>query len=174
MRESHHSARHTATISPRHAPEVCQEFLVRPQLKGRRECRMPSVFTTGSPETNRHSLRDGVKQLLRGRLGVPGLLATITCGNCVPQARHQRRGARPPRLCRPQAAPFVKEAARVHRILPRVRHVRATPLSSGQDKHCLEVIWGRGQRKYFCERYLTDRQTTSVYPNMICPSYHSK
>jgi hypothetical protein len=64
-------------------------------------------------------------------------------------SRHQRRGARPPRLCRPQAAFFVKQAARVHRILPRVRHVRETPLSSGQDKCCLEVIWGRRQRKYF-------------------------
>jgi len=96
------------------------------------------------------------------------LLATIISGNRVPQTRHQRRGARPPRLCRPQAAPFVKEAARVHRILSRVRHVRATPLSSGQDEHCLLVIWGQRQQKSFFKRDLTDRQITSVFPNMIC------
>jgi len=99
------------------------------------------------------------------------LLATLTCGNCVPQARHQRRGARPPRLCRPQAASFVKEAARVHRILPRVRHVRETPLLSGQDEHCLEVIWGWGQQKSFFKRDLTDRQITSVFQKVIRPSY---
>jgi hypothetical protein len=28
------------------------------------------------------------------------------------------------------------------------------------------VIWGRGQRKYFCERDLTDRQITSVFQNI--------
>jgi hypothetical protein len=98
------------------------------------------------------------------------LLATIVCGNCVPQTRHQRRGARPPRLCRPQAALFVKKAARVHCILPRVRYVRETPLVPGQDEHCMEVIWGRWKPKYFCKRALTDRQITSVFQNMICPS----
>jgi hypothetical protein len=105
------------SLSRRHAPELCQEFLVHPDKRGRRECRMldapaasraniskhASVVTTGSPDSNRHSLRDGL---------------TVTpwsprCAGLVSHRRqliarlasHQRRGARPPRLGRPQAAP---------------------------------------------------------------------
>ena len=51
-----------------------------------------------------------------------------------------------------------KEAARVHRIPPRVRHVRVTPLLSGQDEYCMELIWGRKQQEYFFETGWTNSQ----------------
>jgi hypothetical protein len=64
---------HASAISRRNAPEVFWNFS-RQEIRGRRECRMPnapaasyaigrvehtSVVTTGSPESNRHSLRNG-------------------------------------------------------------------------------------------------------------------
>jgi hypothetical protein len=98
------------------------------------------------------------------------LLATLACGNCVPQARHQRRGARPPRLCRPQAASFVKEATRVHRIPPRVRHVRATPLLSGQDEHCFGGDLGSGTTKIFFQKGLDRGANHFCFSEIKLPS----
>ena len=100
------------------------------------------------------------------------MLATIACGNCVPQARHQRRGARPPRLCRPQAASIVKEAAHVHRVLPRVRYVRETPLSSEQDGmiYGSDLPWcATNILRIFFQEGLDKSNSISVFPKGDLP-----
>ena len=46
---------------------------------------------------------------------------------------------------------------RVHRILPRVRDDRDTPLSWGGRREFLEMIWGEGKEEYFPQAGLTGR-----------------
>jgi hypothetical protein len=46
---------------------------------------------------------------------------------------------------------FVKSAARVHRIPPRVRDDRDTPLMWDETAGVIEVIWVRMESEYFCE-----------------------
>ena len=49
------------------------------------------------------------------------------------QLERQRRGVRTTRLRRPQASALVRSTARVHRIPPRARDDRDTPLSKERD-----------------------------------------
>jgi hypothetical protein len=108
-------------------------------------CKIKQSIRVSSPQVHRksvrHSLRDGVNSSSVVALVYRACKPPSPAG-IASQTGHQRRGARPPRLCRPQASPFVKGAARVHRLPPRVRHVRVTPLSSGQDNYCFRVICG--------------------------------
>jgi hypothetical protein len=49
------------------------------------------------------------------------------------------------------SAPFVKSAARVHRIPPRVRDDRDTPLEWDETANHIFLIWGSEKQKYFCK-----------------------
>src|SRR5258708_27738422 len=49
----------------------------------------------------------------------------------------------------------------VHHIPPRVRDDRDTPLSRDGTVADIEVIWVRGEQKYFCERGWTPKSRNS-------------
>jgi hypothetical protein len=51
-------------------------------------------------------------------------------------------------------SPFARRRCRVHRIPPRVRDDRDTPLC-GEDARVLEMIWGKWKEEYFPRRGLT-------------------
>jgi hypothetical protein len=57
------------------------------------------------------------------------------------------------------SAPFVNQSCRVHRIPPRVRDDRDTPLMWGRTARDIEVIWVRRERKYFCNQGWTGQIT---------------
>jgi hypothetical protein len=56
-------------------------------------------------------------------------------------------------------AHLVKSAARVHRIPPRVRDDRDTPLMWDETAEVIEVIWVRMESKYFCKEGWTGQIT---------------
>src|SRR5258708_4001459 len=83
---------------------------------------------------------------------VTGLVCHRHRRSLLRRLERQRRGVRTTRLRRPQAGAFVKSAARVHRIPPRVRDDRDTPLEWGGMAGNMDLIWGKREGIYFCER----------------------
>ncbi|WP_036053275.1 hypothetical protein [Bradyrhizobium sp. URHD0069] len=55
---------------------------------------------------------------------------------------------------------------RVHRIPPRVRDDRDTPLSWGETARLIDLIWVKREAEYFCEQDWTANW-------LICPSGNS-
>src|SRR5215208_7317450 len=64
--------------------------------------------------------------------------------NLTPASRRQDHTTSPS-----ASAPFVSGATSVHRIPPRVRDDRDTPLRVGRDEVAYEVIWVKLERKCF-------------------------
>jgi hypothetical protein len=60
-----------------------------------------------------------------------------------------------------------QERIRVHRIPPRVRDDRDTPLEWDETANHIVLIWGSGKQKYFCQRGWTAKSPTS---SVICPT----
>ena len=67
--------------------------------------------------------------------------------NLTPASRRQDHTTSPSA----SQAPLVKCAARVHRIPPRVRDDRDTPLVWDETAEVIEVIWVRMESEYFCK-----------------------
>src|SRR3981189_2471320 len=61
---------------------------------------------------------------------------------------------------------------RVHRIPPRVRDDRDTPLWWGGITGVLEVIWGAWKPKYFCKRDSTQNGPTGKSPHEGESKFH--
>jgi hypothetical protein len=99
---------------------------------------------------------------------VIGLCCHRRLANTSARLERQRRGVRTTRLRRPQARALVRSAARVHRIPPRVRDDRDTPLEWGGMARNMDLIWGKREEEYFCKRGWTQtpnhcpRQTTCL------------
>src|SRR3977135_991975 len=70
----------------------------------------------------------------------------MVSANLTPASRRQDHTTSPSASAR-----FVKRAARVHRIPPRVRDDRDTPLVGDETARDIEVIWVRRETKYFCK-----------------------
>jgi hypothetical protein len=134
--------------------------------RGRGECRVPSapaascaygsgectrVFTARSPEITRHSRTQWFHGLyvLSPEIGLSclrrlrGLLRKL-------DASVEASG--PHDLAVRGSSALVRSAARVHRILPRVRDDRDTPLMWDRTVVISEVIWVGGEQKYFCKK----------------------
>jgi hypothetical protein len=78
--------------------------------------------------------------------------------NLTPASRRQDHTTSPS-----AASALVFSAACVHRIPPRVRDDRDTPLEWGRTGRVLKVIWVRREAKYFCKWGWTGN-------SLICPS----
>ena len=137
-------------ISPRDPREFCLECHAT-RNRGRRECRAPMrpqprvqikkhtrVVTTGHTGFTRHSLRNGFNGFLRALPGDRALFATVACrdasANLTPASGRQDHTTSPS-----ASAPFVKGAARVHRIPSRVRDDREPPLYGTGPNRCIPV-----------------------------------
>jgi hypothetical protein len=57
-----------------------------------------------------------------------------------------------------EVSALVSSATRVHRIPPRVRDDRDTPLVWDETAKDMQVIWGGRESKYFCEQDWTGGQ----------------
>jgi hypothetical protein len=152
-----------SAISRRDAPEFLRKPFAQ-ENRGRRECRVPnapaasraietkhtSVVTTGPPEITRHSPRNGFTAYFVLSPARSGLFVTVISrllgADLTPASRRQNHTTSPS-----ASAPFVKCAARVHRIPPRVVDVRNAPLWD-RTVIDIEVIWVRREAKYFCKR----------------------
>jgi hypothetical protein len=123
---------------------------MHPQPRVRNETKHTSVVTTGTPDSTRHSPRNGFTAYFVLSPARSGLFVTVISrllgADLTPASRRQNHTTSPS-----ASAPFVTCAARVHRIPPRVRDVRNAPLL-GQDVIDIEVIWVRREGKYFCKR----------------------
>ena len=61
-----------------------------------------------------------------------------------------------------------QSTVRVHRIPPRVRDDRDTPLEWDETVRVIDVIWVFGKSEYFCKRGWTAPK--SVAQEIICPA----
>src|SRR5512140_2893773 len=84
-----------------------------------------------TPEIARHSPRNGFTTYFV-LSPVTGFLATVACG-CFRQL-DASVGASGPHDFAVRVSAFVKSATRVHRIPPRIRDDRETPLGVGRDR----------------------------------------
>jgi hypothetical protein len=124
-----------------------------------------SIVTTGSPETSRPSLRDGLR-LIRALPGAPGFLATvaggITSANLTPASGCQDHTILPSassvaRLASPKRPPHPA---------PRFVTLRNAPLS-GRDGNEYTLIWVFGKTEIFLKKGWTNKITGGA---LICPS----
>src|SRR3984957_12857663 len=88
---------------------------------------------------------------------VIGLFCHRRLADTSARLERQRRGVRTTRLRRPQACALVRSAACVHRIPPRVRDDRDTPLEWGGMAVDMQVIWVGREGEYFLKRDWTSR-----------------
>src|SRR5436189_5574663 len=87
---------------------------MRPQPRVRNKIKHTSIVTTVTPEITRHSPRNGFNGFLRG---LPGDQACLTPSSALLLADLTPASGRQNHTTSPSAsAPFVKGAARVHRI----------------------------------------------------------
>src|SRR6202165_1161018 len=119
----------------------------------------------GHTGITRHSPRNGFNGFLRALPGDPAFLPpspALLSANLTPASGRQDHTTSPS-----ASALFVKSAARVHRIPPRVRDDRDTPLEWGGTANHIVLIWGSGKQKYFCQWGWTTKSPTIP---VICPS----
>ena len=92
--------------------------------------------------------RNGFNGFLRALPGDRALLspspAEMVSANLTPASRRQDHTTSPSASAR-----FIKRAARVHRIPPRVRDDRDTPLLRDETAGDIEVIWVKREEEYF-------------------------
>src|SRR6202040_3869732 len=113
----------------------------------------------------RHSPRDGLR-LISCSPRRPGSFATVAGG--IASANLTPASGRQDHTSSPSASHAVRqERIRVHRIPPRVRDDRDTPLEWGGTANHIVLIWGSGKQKYFCLGGWTAKSPTSP---VICPS----
>src|SRR6266403_1066743 len=140
------------------------------------------LVTTGPPEHPAfpHAM---VLRLTSRSPRRPGFIVTVVCEygsshpgradwppqDLTPASGRQNDTTSPsasaPFVCAPVTAHGFKKPAlpssrarghcRVHRIPPRVRDDRDTPLEWDETSGVMELIWVRGETKYFCTRVLT-------------------
>ena len=72
------------------------------------------------------------------------------------------------------ARTFVRSAVRVHRIPPRVRDDRDTPLVWDETAEDMQVIWGGRESEYFCQRGWTGGQISGRTGRAVLPSLGSR
>src|ERR1700681_686654 len=93
-----------------------------------------SVVTTGPPGSPGIPARSGFNGFLRALPGDRAFLSPSPCGypqNLTPASRRQDHTTSPS-----ASAPFVLERIHVHRIPPRVRDDRETPLRGAERANC--------------------------------------
>src|SRR6202023_2894579 len=76
-------------------------------------------------------------------------------------------GASGPHVFAVRLSAVRQERIRVHRIPPRVRDDRDTPLEWDETANHIVLIWGSGKQKYFCPGGWTAKSPTIP---VICPS----
>src|SRR6202140_4921023 len=99
--------------------------------------------------------RNGFNGFLRALPGDRAFLSpspALLLADLTPASRRQDHTTSPS-----ASAPFVNPRCRVHRIPPRVRDDRDTPLEWGGTAGDIEVIWVRREQKYFCKRDWTPK-----------------
>src|SRR5215212_6860266 len=160
---------HTSAISPRECVRVVPTMPAQIEGAGNAGCalhpqsRVQKVKSTRGRHHRftgaaRHSPRNGFNGLLRDLPGDRALLSPSSSEygwsapgradsppqNLTPASRRQDHTTSPS-----ASAPFVSGATSVHRIPPRVRDDRDTPLRVGRDEVAYEVIWVKLERKCF-------------------------
>src|ERR1700694_3683820 len=103
---------------------------MHPQPRMQNKIKHTSIVTTVTPEITRHSPRNGFNGFLRALPGDRACLSpssALLLADLTPASRRQNHTTSPSASAR-----FVKRAARVHRIPPRVRDDRERP-SEGRD-----------------------------------------
>jgi hypothetical protein len=103
----------------------------------------------GHTGNTRHSLRNGLR-LISCSPRRSGFLVTVACGiasaNLTPASRRQDHTTSPS-----AAGALVRSAACVHRIPPRVRDDRDTPLCGVGRRESIKLFLPHSEAKYFCE-----------------------
>src|SRR6266403_6173137 len=168
---------------------------MHPQPRVRNKTKHTSVVTTVTPEITRHSPRNGFTAYfalssatrlcchrrlriwyVKTRLGLrTSARLDASIGASEPHdftVREQRlssachSSAHGP--CRPALpSPDIARRCRVHRIPPRVRDDRDTPLEWDETVRLSELICLGPKQKYFCKRGWTGKLTKH---ELICPS----
>jgi hypothetical protein len=152
--------------------------------RGRGECRVPAhpqprVQSVESTRVSHHRsattpgipARNGFNGFLRALpgdrallspspadIGVPGPIGpTSPSANLTPASRRQDHTTSPSAV-----SALVRSAACVHRIPPRVRDDRDTPLMRDETAENMDLIWVRHEQKYFCKWLWTGRSTNCL------------
>src|SRR5881396_958958 len=113
---------------------------MHPKPRVRNKTKHTSIVTTVTPEITRHSPRNGFNGFLRA---LPGDQACLTPSSALLLADLTPASGRQNHTTSPSAAArFVKRAARVHRIPPRVDDVAQRP-SEGRDSRSEERRVGK-------------------------------
>src|ERR1700678_3108694 len=73
-----------------------------------------------------------------------------------------------------EVSALVSSATRVHRIPPRVRDDRDTPLVWDETAKDMQVIWGEMESEYFCQRGWTGGQISGRTGRAVLPSLGSR
>src|ERR1700682_163423 len=148
--------------------------------RGRGECRVPAApaascaMVVVAHECSHHGrtgtpgipARNGFNGFLRALPGDRACLSpssALLLADLTPASRRQAHTTSPSASAR-----FVKRAARVHRIPPRVRDDRDTPLQGDETAKLLNLIWVRREWKYFCKWDWTG-QITLIRFNKLSP-----
>src|ERR1700731_2593781 len=119
----------------------------------------------GHTGITRPSPRNGFNGFLRA---LPGDRAFLPPSPALLSANLTPASGRQDHTSSPSASHAVRqERIRVHRIPPRVRDDRDTPLEWGGTANHIVLIWGSGKQKYFCLGGWTAKSPTSP---VICPS----
>src|SRR5665213_495385 len=111
-----------------------------------------TVVTTVAPGSPGIPARNGFNGFLRA---LPG--DRLDCHRHPRDAKHHREldasagASRPHDFAVRKVDALVSSTARVHRIPPRVRDDRDTPLRVGRDHSNTHVIWVGSKSNYFCE-----------------------
>jgi hypothetical protein len=132
------SPRHKSAFSRREAPELFMNIAPlkqRVQGKPGARCTRSRAWSVVNTRVSHHRFTGTpglpcamVLTVSSGLSPVTGLYCHRRQWSCLHQLERQRRGVRTTRLRRPQGCALVSRAACVHRIQPRVRDDRDTPL----------------------------------------------
>src|SRR6478752_3045609 len=116
----------------------------------------------------RHSPRNGFNGFLRALPGDHACLPPSPArllADLTPASERQDHTASPA-----TSSALVLSAIGVHRIPPRVRDVRETPLLGNGTVRLSELIWVRRKRKYFRKNRKKDSTGEIAPAGLICPS----
>src|SRR5260370_4458333 len=145
-------------------------MLVPPSpIRGRRECRASDAPDSRvcnecgrthtrcqvTPANTRHSPRNGLR-LTSCSSRRSGFFVTVT--SRIPPRRLTPASRRQNHTTSPSASSaLVSSTVGVHRIPPRVRDDRDTPLEWDETMRVIKVIWFFGKPEYFCKRGWTGK-----------------
>jgi hypothetical protein len=163
---------HSFAISRPDMPEVCQKFPY-PPIRGRRECRAPDAPAAACAMIVVERTR--VSQVTPESPGIPRAMVLTVSFALSPVTglvchRHRRSclrqldtsvGVSGPHDFAVRFSAVRQERIRVHRIPPRVRDDRDTPLCGTERGELVEMICPTGKAEYFCKGGWTQKSLSS-------------